>query len=348
MFIVLAILLTAAALLAVAYPILAKAPAAKPATTATESLDELLGQRDAAMQALRELNFDHRVGKISDEDFVVFDASLKHEAAETLRALDQWEAQADADLDEDMESEIAAPPGAIDQPDAGVPRLAGARPPTTKILCRSAARRWPRRLPRPTCRPRKRPVPSAAGAPIPVTASAPAAARRCSSACAGGKLQEEGRVGRHREQPALTGLNAGDDSRGRSWRRRFRRPDRGRRHLRSLAGPAPEDGAVPGLLPHLRASLAGAANPDRALINLERFAQAVPDRGALLASLAADPHASTCWSRSSPAASFSPISSCAPPNTTPIWSNATRSDRPKARLSIMSSPTGRPVDRGAR
>jgi hypothetical protein len=108
MFIVLAILLTAAALLAVAYPILANAPAARPATTATESLDELLGQRDAAMQALRELNFDHRVGKISDEDFAVFDASLKHEAAETLRALDQWEAQADADLDADMESEIAA------------------------------------------------------------------------------------------------------------------------------------------------------------------------------------------------------------------------------------------------
>ena len=108
MFIVLAILLTVAALLAVAYPVLAKAPAAKPATTATESLDELLGQRDAAMQALRELNFDHRVGKISDEDFAVFDASLKHDAANTLRALDQWEAQAEDDLDQDLESEIAA------------------------------------------------------------------------------------------------------------------------------------------------------------------------------------------------------------------------------------------------
>jgi hypothetical protein len=108
LFIVLAILLTAAALLAVAYPILAKAPAAKSATTATESLDELLGQRDAAMQALRELNFDHRVGKISDEDFAVFDASLRHEAADTLRALDQWEAQADQDLDQEFEREIAA------------------------------------------------------------------------------------------------------------------------------------------------------------------------------------------------------------------------------------------------
>ena len=43
MFIVLAILITAAALLAVAYPILSKGSAAKPATTAQESLDELLG-----------------------------------------------------------------------------------------------------------------------------------------------------------------------------------------------------------------------------------------------------------------------------------------------------------------
>ncbi len=108
LFIVLAILLVAAALLAVAYPILAKAPNAKAATTATETLDELLAQRDAAMQALRELNFDHRVGKISDEDFAIFEASLKHEAAQALRALDEWEAQADDDLEQDMEREIAA------------------------------------------------------------------------------------------------------------------------------------------------------------------------------------------------------------------------------------------------
>ncbi len=108
MFIVLAILLTAAALLAVAYPILSKNSAAKPATSAQESLDELLGQRDAAMQALRELNFDHRMGKISDEDFAVFELNLKQNAAETLRALDEWEAQTQDDLDQTLDHEIAA------------------------------------------------------------------------------------------------------------------------------------------------------------------------------------------------------------------------------------------------
>ena len=107
LFIVLAILLTAAALLAVAYPILSKSSTSKPASTAQESLDELLGQRDAAMQALRELNFDHRMGKISDEDFAVFELNLKQHAAETLRALDEWEAQTDVDLDQSMEREIA-------------------------------------------------------------------------------------------------------------------------------------------------------------------------------------------------------------------------------------------------
>ena len=181
LFIVLAILLTAAALLAVAYPILSKGSAAKPATTAQESLDELLGQRDAAMQALRELNFDHRMGKISDEDFAVFELNLKQHAAETLRALDEWEAQTEDDLDQSLEREIAARRVAVDLRRAARARPADARPLTTISSVRSAARRWPRRLPRPFCPPKASSVPNAAGAPIPMIASAPAAGRRCTA-----------------------------------------------------------------------------------------------------------------------------------------------------------------------
>lgn len=77
-------------------------------STEQERLDELLAQRDAAFQALRELNFDYRVGKISDEDFVAFEANLKRHAANTLRALDEWEAEADDELDVAMEAEIKA------------------------------------------------------------------------------------------------------------------------------------------------------------------------------------------------------------------------------------------------
>jgi glutamate-ammonia-ligase adenylyltransferase len=61
--------------------------------------------------------------------------------------------------------------------------------------------------------------------------------------------------------------------------------------LSRLLGSWPADGVTIGWLPNLRAALTNAANPDRALINLERFFQVVPGRDALLASLAADPHA---------------------------------------------------------
>lgn len=108
-FIILALILSLAALAAVAYPILAKARTAQPAAvSAQERLDELLAQRDAAYQALRELSFDHRVGKITDEDFVAFEGNLKHTAASALRALDGFEVEVDGDLDSLIERSVAA------------------------------------------------------------------------------------------------------------------------------------------------------------------------------------------------------------------------------------------------
>lgn len=109
MFIVLAILLSAVALFAVAYPIVLRSGSAQPAiASARETLEELLAQREAAFQALRELAFDHQVGKITDEDFVAFEANLKLHAADVLRALDRWEAEADADLDDALEQAVRA------------------------------------------------------------------------------------------------------------------------------------------------------------------------------------------------------------------------------------------------
>ena len=63
------------------------------------------------------------------------------------------------------------------------------------------------------------------------------------------------------------------------------------RRLSDLVGATADASAVPRLLPHLGSALAGAANADRALINLARFLQAIPERGVLLAELAADPRA---------------------------------------------------------
>lgn len=45
-------------------------------------------QRDRALAALKELEFDHRTGKVSDEDYRGQVGPLRREAADALRALE--------------------------------------------------------------------------------------------------------------------------------------------------------------------------------------------------------------------------------------------------------------------
>ena len=45
-------------------------------------------ERDRALAALKELEFDHRTGKVSDEDYREQVGALRRRAAEALRALD--------------------------------------------------------------------------------------------------------------------------------------------------------------------------------------------------------------------------------------------------------------------
>jgi hypothetical protein len=54
-----------------------------------EELREALAEeRDRALAALKELEFDHRTGKISDEDYRELVGPLRRRAAEALKALD--------------------------------------------------------------------------------------------------------------------------------------------------------------------------------------------------------------------------------------------------------------------
>ena len=48
----------------------------------------LAEERDRALAALKELEFDHRTGKVSDEDYRRLVGPLRLRAAETLRALE--------------------------------------------------------------------------------------------------------------------------------------------------------------------------------------------------------------------------------------------------------------------
>jgi hypothetical protein len=54
---------------------------------------ELAEARDRALAALKELELDHRTGKISDEDYRALVGPLRRRAAETLRALDAYPAR---------------------------------------------------------------------------------------------------------------------------------------------------------------------------------------------------------------------------------------------------------------
>ena len=77
--------------------------------TVEDPLVELIARRDKVYQALRELRFDHQVGKVSETDYKVFDAQLKGQAVAVLKEIDGLKkAEADPDLDTQIEAEIAA------------------------------------------------------------------------------------------------------------------------------------------------------------------------------------------------------------------------------------------------
>jgi hypothetical protein len=54
---------------------------------------ELLEERDRALAALKELEFDHRTGAVSDEDYRALVGPLRRRAAAALRALDAGRAE---------------------------------------------------------------------------------------------------------------------------------------------------------------------------------------------------------------------------------------------------------------
>ncbi len=56
---------------------------------ANQELENLLFEREAALLAIRDLKFDHQMGKLSDEDFTQLDARYRANAIQILRQLDE-------------------------------------------------------------------------------------------------------------------------------------------------------------------------------------------------------------------------------------------------------------------
>ena len=68
---------------------------------------ELTEQKEQLYSSLRELTFDHSLGKISDADFETIRIDLEAKAVEVLRRLDGLESgEADADLDARIQADL--------------------------------------------------------------------------------------------------------------------------------------------------------------------------------------------------------------------------------------------------
>jgi hypothetical protein len=70
----------------------------------TSELGELEAARDAKLRELRDAELDHRTGKLSDDDYAAVDATLRAEAIEILRALDEARERAPGQEGHDRES----------------------------------------------------------------------------------------------------------------------------------------------------------------------------------------------------------------------------------------------------
>jgi hypothetical protein len=90
----LGVLLAVACVVVVALPFLRRPglPVAEDRLGEPDALErrrlELAEERDRALAALKELEFDHRTGKVSDEDYRALVGPLRRRAAEALRALE--------------------------------------------------------------------------------------------------------------------------------------------------------------------------------------------------------------------------------------------------------------------
>jgi len=99
--IVLAVAIAAAAVLFVCLPYLREPETEDDrldAPTEGESRRLALAEeRDRALAALKELEFDHRTGKVGDAEYRDLIGPLRRSAAEALRALDRADAEDDAE-----------------------------------------------------------------------------------------------------------------------------------------------------------------------------------------------------------------------------------------------------------
>lgn len=100
---ILALALSLAAVVWVIWPLTRQAPA--PLLVEDDRLSELLGRKDAVMAAIKDLEFDHKVGKLSEDDFQRYEQRLRRQAIGLIQQIEQL-APESTSLDTSLEAEI--------------------------------------------------------------------------------------------------------------------------------------------------------------------------------------------------------------------------------------------------
>jgi hypothetical protein len=75
---------------------------------ASTTVDELTARRDAIYAGLKDADFDRETGKLAEEDYQVVRQHYMSEAAHILRQLDELTPEAEAALDAEIETAVAA------------------------------------------------------------------------------------------------------------------------------------------------------------------------------------------------------------------------------------------------
>lgn len=102
--ITIALVLSLAALAFVLWPLFSAK--VKPYHTENDELTELLVRKEGIMAAIKDLEFDHQVGKVSEEDYQRFDARLRRQAIAYLQQIEKVAPQT-VGLEDTLEAEIA-------------------------------------------------------------------------------------------------------------------------------------------------------------------------------------------------------------------------------------------------
>lgn len=133
MFIAIFVLVAAAVLWLVFGPLFADRGTVEKATRREGRRRELIEERERVLESIRELDFDHRMGKVEEADYQEARGRYEAQAIEVMKAIDRTNGRpGQVDIEKQVEAEIASlrqkgPPSGARCPDCGASLSAGAK-----------------------------------------------------------------------------------------------------------------------------------------------------------------------------------------------------------------------------